>query len=386
LLDHLGGAAHVAAVCKDIPPHEITAPELRHADGAEQAPYGHLFATLRALAREAEEAIAGRACLSRVQLDRHGLILLQRRVPRHMPQHLIWLDATGDAAFYRELFGRPVEVVAPDVALTGRVYQVWSSLNTKRQTVRDDGDGVKVSHLRQQVAQVRARGSYQRLGVVSYQDVAGELGADEWLHFYGARGTNRMQDVDALVVVGTPQPDGNDLLRTATMAYHERTAPFTAVWSAQDRPYAGQPWAYPTSHYWDDDDLRMLLSQFREAELVQALHRARPLRRDVDVYLLTNLPLPGVPVRLLSLHQLFDAPAGVDPYRWPEVLRVAEERMAAVGRVTTQDFSIGLGADNRTASAWLDGLIAQGWHETARVPSATRGRPVRAICKDFPPK
>lgn len=379
LLDALGGAEYVAEACKDVPLAELEAPELRHADAAEQAPYAHLFRTLSMLYREADAARNGIAAIGRVQIDATGLTLLLRRTPPAMPPHVIWLDATASAPLYRTLLGRPVEVVAPDVRMTGTVHQVWSSLNSKRHLVTGD-ESPKLDHLQSQVGAILDRG-YQAPAVVTYKDLVAHFCAAG--HFHGSRGTNRMADCDCLIVIGTPQPSADDLLTTATMVYDRRTAPFDTTWTTQDRPYAGQPWAYPTSGFWNDLDLQVLLDQLRESELIQALHRARPIRRTVDVYLLTNLPLPGIPVQLLSLHALFGAPEGVDPYRWPEVRRTAEARMEAVGRVTTQDFSLGLGADNRTAAAWIDGLIAQGWHEIDRVPSATRGRPVRAICKEF---
>jgi hypothetical protein len=70
---------------------------------------------------------------------------------------------------------------------------------------------------------------------------------------------------------------------------------------------------------------------------VQAIHRARPLIRAVDVWLLTNVPLSDLPVELVSLRELFDAPEGVDVYRWPEVVQLAKQRMDTAGMVTTAD-------------------------------------------------
>jgi hypothetical protein len=382
LLAELGGAAHVASACADVPAAELEPPDLRHADAAEQAPYGHLFATLRLLRREAELAQQGRDYLHRIRVDRDGLTLLLRRTPRHMPMHSIWLDATASAPIYQQLLGRPVQVVQPDVRLRGRVYQVWASLNTKTDLERIDA-APKQHHIDKQVAAILARG-YQRPAFATYKGQKLRYAKDaDAVHFHGARGTNRLQGCDCLIVIGTPQPASDDLITSATMLYGDRDAPFQAVWSTRDRPYAGQPWAYPASGFWDDPDLQHLLEQHREAELIQTLHRARPLREPVDVWLLTNLPLPGVPVDLVSLHALFQAPDGVDPYRWPEVLHLAHERMQTIGWVTTQDFTLALNVSRDTARKWFEGLLTQGWVEIERKPSATRGKPVRACVKTF---
>ncbi|WP_196301884.1 hypothetical protein, partial [Streptococcus pneumoniae] len=85
------------------------------------------------LTRDAEAAVAGRAQIARIQVDRFGLHLLMRRTPANLPPHVIWLDATANAAMYETLFGRPVEVVQPEVRLAGQIYQMWASLNNKGQ-------------------------------------------------------------------------------------------------------------------------------------------------------------------------------------------------------------------------------------------------------------
>jgi hypothetical protein len=378
LLAALGGARLVAQACGEVALAEIEPPELRHADAAEQAPYGHLFHTLYALKREAEAQLAGVDAIPRVRIDTSGLTLLLRRRPRFLPPHVIWLDATASGPLYRELLNRSVKIVRPDVQLQGRVRQVWASLNTKTD-VGPAADGrPKLQHVQAQVAAILNRG-YQRPAYVTYKDLLQVFGANAAAaHFHGSRGTNRLQNCDCLIVIGTPQPGTDDVVTTATMVYSERDRPFDVTWTTQDRPFPGQPWAYPVAGFWNDHDLQVLLEQVREAELVQALHRARPLRRSVDVWLLTNVPLPGIPVELVSLHQLFDAPDGVDPYRWPEVLRVATARAVAVGRVTTQDFTSELKTDRKTATKWFEGLLAQGWREIEPVPSATRGPFVRA--------
>jgi len=57
----------------------------------------------------------------------------------------------------------------------------------------------------------------------------------------------------------------------------------------------------------DHQVLSAVLEQYRDAEILQSIHRARPLRNKVDVWLLTNVPIAGLPVQLTSLHALYGA-------------------------------------------------------------------------------
>lgn len=390
LLDALGGADHVERISRQFRQDisfEAYQPELRSADGAEDVPYFHIPWLLGLLHREAERARDDKPGISRVRIDSSGLTLLLRRAPGALPPHVIWLDATANNALYETLFRRPVQVVRPDVALTGRVRQVWAGLNNKMGLAGEGGVlGAKVDHVKRQIARILDRG-YTKPAFISYKDLVRSLlpaehaTSDALAHFGGSRGTNRLQECDCLIVVGAPQPPTPQLFDMAAMLYHERDEPFDATWSTLDRPYAGQPWAWPIGGFWNDPALQTLLEQSRESELIQAVHRARPLIRDVDVWLLTNVPLDGLPVELVSLRALFDAPEGVDPYRWPEVLQLAEQRMAAAGIVTSADLVDAGLCKAPAAKRYLEALAAaQNWAIT-RAPASGRGQPPLACVK-----
>lgn len=381
LLAALGGpGAVIAAAAGYREGIAAVEPELRTPDGVEDVPYYHLPATLTLLKREAERAQQGLPSISRVRVDPSGLTLLLRRVPRALPPHVIWLDATANAPLYATLFGRPVTVVRPQVALQGTVRQVWSGLNNKQAMV---GAPAKTEHVRAQIARILARG-YTQPAIISYKDLVRDLLPDDTTlhaHFGGSRGTNRLQECDCLIVVGAPQPPTPQLVDMAAMLYHERDEPFNTTWSTRDIPFDGQPWAWPIGGFWDDGDLQTLVEQTRESELIQALHRARPLIRNVDVWLLTNVPLDGVSAELVSLRDLFDAPEGVDPYRWPEVVALAETRMDAAGMVTSSDLVAAGLCQKPAAKKYLETLAAaEGWQVVA-APASGRGQPPLACVK-----
>lgn len=389
LLDALGGAAYVEWICRQYEFDETAKPvepELRSVDDVDELPYFHLPWLIRLLRRESERTAAGQSSISRVAVDRSGLTLLLRRAPRQLPPHVIWLDATANSRLYETLFRRPVKVIQPDVALQGRVRQVWAGLNNKMGLAGDGTASPKIDHIQQQIARILSRG-YRRPALISYKDLvqqlasSGDIPLEMTAHFGGSRGTNRLQDCDCLVVVGAPQPQTQQLIDMAAMLYHERNEPFDPTWSTRDRPYADQPWAWPIGGFWNDSDLQTLLEQFRESELMQAIHRARPLIQDVDVWLLTNVPIGELPVELISLHALFDAPAGVEPYRWPEVVQLAQQRMHAADIVTSADL-VGAGLCKPAAARrYLDALSScYGW-SIVTAPATGRGKPPVACVK-----
>lgn len=391
LLDTLGGADHVERICRlfrldvSLLAYE---PALRSADAVEDAPYFHLPWLLALLHREAERAKDGKPIISRVKVDQSGLTLLLRRAPRELPPHVIWLDATANRHLYETLFRRPVTVINPDVELEGKVYQVWAGLNNKMRLAGEGThDSAKLDHLKQQIARILSRG-YERPAFISYKDMVRSLlpephaQTEALAHFGGSRGTNRLQDCDCLIVVGAPQPPTPQLLDMAAMLYHERDEPFDTTWSTRDQPYTGQPWAWPIGGFWNDSDLQTLLEQSRESELVQAIHRARPLIRDVDVWLLTNVPLDNLPVELVSLRELFNAPDGVDPYGWPAAVALAEGRMESAGIVTSADLvSAGL-CQQAAGRRYIEALARQQGWDVITAPANGRGKPPLACVKN----
>lgn len=393
LLAELGGAAYVAALCEA---HgglsigaELLAPQLRHPDAVDEAEYGHLPYLLSLLAQEAQASLDGMPdYVRRVRATTDGLTLLMRRRPGPLPEHIIWCDATGDGALYERLLGMPVKVVRPNVPLAGTVRQVWASLNNKAALAgTPEGDEDRQAQLRKrvqlqaQIGQILNRG-YERPALITYKALRAELGAGlEGGHFGAERGTNRLAECDGLIVVGTPQPPTPQIVDMAAMLYDRRMEPFNTTWSVRDIPYTGQDKAWPIGGFWDDPELQTLLEQLRDAELMQAVHRARPLRRQVDVWLLTNAPVDGLPVELVSLNALFDAPEGVDPYGWPALRAWVADRVDTVGRATVPEIAEAAGVKLAAARRYADALAAQDGYDLVRAPAAGRGQPPLALVK-----
>lgn len=403
LLAQLGGAEHVRDVCdaEVFALGDLEAPRLRGGpDGVDSVPYNHLVDLLQLLLREAREAADGADYVRRVRVTPGGLQLLLRRrqdlLSRQVTRHVIWLDATANTDLYRLMFDRDVHVVAPRVQMAGRVYQVHASLNNRDTLIGEDVPAPapnkrgkprssKRQDVRDQVDQlVRAHG-HQRPAVITYKPLTAHFSPYETAHFGNLRGSNRMRECDSLMLVGTPQAPLNELRDQAAMLHQQRMRPFDTSWSEEIRRYGALPWGYAASGFYGEPALHALLLQNREAELVQAAHRVRPLFRPVSVYLLTNLPLPDLPPdELLSLNDVYDAPPGVDAARWPLVEALAA-RLG--GRMTAADLMSdpALQLPERTARRWIEALRGhQGWAVTDQERPG-RGRPVRVAVRTFAP-
>lgn len=228
---------------------------------------------------------------------------------------IVLLDATGRADIYQELLGREVTDYEPPAALRGRVFQVVNRLNGKRQLEDEKLDYIADTH--RMLAQLIARHNYRCPGLVSFKGLLAhfeDLFGASMSHFYGQRGSNDLEHVDSLFVLGSPSPPGYQVLRTAAMLYSRRMTPFSLaktedgverpMYSERLRPYrfnqAGLVPHRMIRGFWDDwhGQLETLHGMFREDELLQAVHRARPLTRAVDVWLFssipTSLPLAGI--------------------------------------------------------------------------------------------
>jgi hypothetical protein len=221
---------------------------------------------------------------------------------------------------------------------------------------------------------------YIRPVVISYKDMTGMFPDLDTTHFYAARGTNQFEDADAVIVIGSPQPNFYDVVKMAKMIYFERNQAFRVSWTSRDQPYQhtaadGQGRCYPVSGFWEDADLQAILETLREDEIIQAAHRARPVNHAVDIWLLTNVPVSGLaPDELLTMREILGAPDGVDMWRWQRVKKLMTDR----DTITVADIEA-LGISYEKANKYFE-LIAgmDGWEKTL-VKTARGGKPTKVL-------
>ncbi len=391
LLARLGGPGQVLAACTDFcmpVDASVLAPDIHDDGDVADVPYAHLQHLVPLLAREARAAQAGQDYPHRVIAGKGHLTLLLRHTPNdQLPDHVVWLDGTGNRRLYEACFRRQVTVVDAQPSLRGRIFQVHDRSNGKASLLDKNNEPTgKAPQLEAQVQRIIETRGYKSPAIISYVKLIEQTQTFRDLmhtHFYAARGTNALEEADSLFILGVPQPPLVELESLAAMLFWERMAPFASEWVCKDVAYNycgpdGQGRCYPASGFWSDPDLQAVLWSVREAELIQAAHRARPVLRDVDIWLLFNLPIWELPpAELLSIADVFGAPRGVDAYQWPRVVEVAERCSRERGAVTSVDLVRDLGLARHTALKYIDLLVQErGWIAEAAA-SEGPGRPPR---------
>jgi hypothetical protein len=107
----------------------------------------------------------------------------------------------------------------------------------------------------------------------------------------------------------------------------------------------------------------------------------RPVRRPVDIWLMTNIPVRELPpTKLVSIADIFDAPAGIDPYKWHDLLDIAEVSIESGEALTSADLAVLLDISPPTARKYLEALATAqpGCWVDALVPNP-KGRPWKGI-------
>lgn len=366
----------------------IIAPRIFWPEDVEHVDYGHLPQLLYWLHKEAQAHLDGRAIEPHVAIINGKLRLLLRHMANaQLPAHRIWLDATANAALYERVIDWPVEQVKPHVKLLGPVYQVWDSSNTRSSLIEEGKAAAKAYRVKLQVEHIVKHHGYQRPLIVSYSQLDTLFDGYDFTYFYGNRGTNKYEECDAVIIIGTPQPSTTELVKDARMLFIDREVAFDGTWCEKDLPFAhyraddGLARSGVVSGFWNDDDLQLVLDQLRMAEIVQSAHRVRPVLAPKPIWLLTSLPVEDLPpTELLSVRELFDTPPGVDPYIWPLIVEYGREKLAQRGFVTAADYVDLLGVQRKAANNYVDSLAACFPNEfpLVQVKAAGRGRPPKA--------
>jgi len=239
----------------------------------------------------------------------------------------ILLDATTDPYLLKQHFGDRFQdhPMPTEIEPVGRVTQVMDWLYGKRQilkqitrlrkTSRKPAIVRLIDHITEELvpkakkiglishlAERRLPGEKKPLALVvrilemmAAQDRVAAVG-----HFGNLRGTNTFEGCDLLLVVGTPRIPPDVVAQTAAaFNYESRSAKIiqSKEWRTLRDDCAGEEWRVRT--YWPDQcnptQVAVHKSQV-EGELVQAIGRARIIRNDTPVYVLTNelIDLPGI--------------------------------------------------------------------------------------------
>lgn len=385
LLDYLGGPQAVLDVAKSA--DVIDLPVAIHtAEAADAAPYDYVYDLLALLAQEARAELAGAAAwVPRVIVDPSGVtLLLKKETANELPPRVIWLDATADAELYRGVVGWHVESFAPFVRLQGPVMQVTDSLYTKGTMVNGEKPSPRARDVARLIREIASQHGYTSPLVVSYRELVPLFDGWAFTHFHGNRGSNSFEDCDSVFILGTPQPPIEQIELTARMLFPTRTQPFNARWVDKLTPYAGTDRGYYAAGLWADPDLARILSQLREAEIVQSAHRVRPIVSSKPIWLMTALPVAQLPpTRLMTAAQALGITVeDVDALTFMDVIDIARAEIDRKGHCTTLDVMTMLEITRQTAYRYFDAL--EQFDPVSFAPLKIRavggrGRPARGV-------
>lgn len=394
LIEKIGGAENVIKTFSDyiIQADAIAAGNIHSIEEAEFASHFHLPQLAMLLVRAAKFEMNAQRTISRVIVGSGGVtMLLRRSINDRLPAKKIWLDATANEHLYREVFNQDVKMIEANPKMKGKIYIITDRLNGKRGMVNDEERAPK--HLEQSKVLIRKlidKFEIKQPGIVTFQALLETFEEDDIkaLNFYGARGTNALEHVDGLFILGAPMPSIKMMVSTAAMIYFNRDVPLADKFVNNNVKYQyidrdGMGREYASSGFWFDNDMQQILWQMREAEIIQAVHRARPLHRDVLVFLLANLPIAELPAYWVGTSaQLFNSPTGVNLYRWFEF----EDWIKNRDKVTVNDVVKNVKLERHTASAYLKEWVRRhdDWEFGAVKKSGQKGRPAQGATRNEP--
>jgi len=250
----------------------------------------------------------------------------KKEVPAELTtKPVIILTATGDAELIRKLLKvekEDFEVLRPTVEMVDgvEIYQVTGAMNgkvtmnktaAKKRIVEqvkelwDDPETTStclISHMKYEIELA------EELGLTP-SDYKGGVDWKDTGHFWGIKGTNSFADRGQLIVAGNPSPNPSDMVQQARSFYsgetrlNERPEKLGKSYLSDGQEIGTEILTYK------DPRINRYLESLREGELIQSIHRIRPLlkngRNTIKVLLLTGQQIDGlkvIPVSFPSWH------------------------------------------------------------------------------------
>ena len=180
---------------------------------------------------------------------------------------IVLLDATGNAELYSKVLGLQVdrlEINNVEKSAPVEIIQVRDNYYGREALFR--GKGVYLSTVRKINYLLREKNLRGKISLITHKylarRMAGDLNITEFGWFGGERGSNRFEDVDILLVVGTPSISPFDIQRIGQAIWYD-DSPLDL--SSQRGKY----------YIFNDRRLQLLQEQYREEELYQTANRAR---------------------------------------------------------------------------------------------------------------
>ncbi len=216
---------------------------------------------------------------------------------------LVLLDATADAAILERLYTMRIRVVPEHVdpppnmghiAVRQPIYNPHTrqtaikrygkvSMTGTTHTAYNIRAAAEALHILNEMDPDGEKRATGRVGLITHQGAEREMaallgipysdpktpGTGATGHFWGMRGSNRMERCEILLIVGTPAMDPEDIKRLARALYLTDRQPLDETYSTVEGT-----WRY------NDPRMQRVADAMSQAELTQCAHRNRALRYD----------------------------------------------------------------------------------------------------------
>lgn len=213
-------------------------------------------------------------------------------------ERVLVLDATPNEDAYRELLGDGVDFIRIDVQQNLEIIQAHDVPLGKSKIADPKKDGILARACA--LARAEKAGFISNKAAVELALERGYLPKDWPVGWFNAlRGLNSMENLDALVILGRPEPDAVAIEARARALYPQEDLVFGGryVWRTDGiSSVASHP----------DSRCDGLLRTFREGEVEQALGRLRGVRasKPKRVFVLTHTPISQPGIKQMPLEQI----------------------------------------------------------------------------------
>jgi len=226
------------------------------------------------------------------------IINIKQTPPKELYNYpIIYLDATGDSDIIRKLFNTEVTEVNFNIKPEGqlKIYQNFLNTNTSYSIRSKKGEEQLLDNLIKQ-----GLVSDKKSLIISTADLESKLRElypeAEFNHYNSGRGLNQFEHCNKVIIANAPKIDYADIVNHAlALGLIESKEGIKLIYEYTPTGYVeNNKELYIEVLKFNIEVLNKLLYQRREVELIQQLHRIRFLLKDAEIYINTNLPLPGI--------------------------------------------------------------------------------------------
>jgi hypothetical protein len=240
---------------------------------------------------------------------------------------IVVLDAYANKDYLSKLLGRNVRFLMFDAQSHCEVIQI--PLNTSKNAIKKRKENLfddLAAVVNQNPNPSASSGQALKILVYTYlelkEEVKNKFSNVSVEHFWSGRGKDCWRDYDLVIIFGTPEPNPSELFDDARALYADDSSPISLAQSKKDpRKYA-------------DSRLQMLREMRREDEIMQDVHRIRPIwgkGLDKKVVVMSQLYCPQLPPDRIIDPKTIDKKSAARELRKERLIKLIEACLKEYG-------------------------------------------------------